>query len=117
MTPSFKGLKNDLAILTIQDEVSLSETIKVINLPNEDITCSPGTQFVVSGWGKDRYKNQNISIGETPPTRFLQALKLDCLDISECKNYGDDDPSLVFCVGDRLKRQNSICQGDSGGNG
>ena len=93
----------------------MSEAINVIQLPSEDITCQPGQQFIASGWGKDRYKNPNMSLNEIPASRYLQALKVDCLDVSQCKNYGDDDPSLVFCVGDHWGRPNAICKGDSGG--
>ena len=105
----------DFAIILLQGKVSLSEKINVIQLPSEDITCPPGIQFIASGWGKDRYKNQDIPFDKVTSTRFLQAVHMDCLELNECYDYGNDKPSAVFCVGDRLKRQNSVCAGDSGG--
>ena len=108
-------MKNDFAIILLQNEVSLSERINVIPLPIEDISCPIGKPFVASGWGMDRYRNPDTTLGKVPFTRFLQAVNQDCLDIKECVAYGDDDPSLVFCVGDREKPQNSACKGDSGG--
>ena len=65
--------------------------------------------------GRDRYKNQDIPFDKVTSTRFLQAVNMDCLDFNECYDYGNNKPSAVFCVGDRSKRKNSICAGDSGG--
>ena len=106
---------HDFAIIALQDQVSLNEKIQLIQLPSEDITCPLGKQFIASGWGKDRFRNKDIPLININSTRFLQAVYMDCLDINECPNYGNDDPSLVFCVGDSLKRQNAACYGDSGG--
>ena len=93
----------------------MSERINVIQLPSEDISCPIANPFVASGWGRDRYKNQNMPFDDVPSTRFLQAVNQECLDIKECVSYGNDDPSLVFCVGDRGRPQNTPCKGDSGG--
>jgi len=113
-TKNLQGLKYDFAIIALQDQVSLNERIQLIQLPSEDITCPLGKQFIISGWGIDRFQNKDIPITDILSTRFLQAVYMDCLDIKECPEYGNDDPSLVF-VGDSLKRQNSACYGDSGG--
>ena len=110
------SVKNDFAIIRLQDEVSLNENINVIQLPKEGASCPSGMQFVVSGWGMDRPKSPGVPLEQAPSsTRFLQAVKQECLDISECEAYGNDDPSLVFCVGDGTNPENSVCKGDSGG--
>ena len=93
----------------------MNEKIQLIQLPSEDITCPLGKQFIISGWGIDRFQNKDIPITDILGTRFLQAVYMDCLDMNECPNIGNDEISLVFCVGDSLKRQNSVCYGDSGG--
>ena len=106
---------HSLDVFDLQDQVSLNEKIQLIQLPSEDITCPLGKQFIASGWGKDRFQNKDIPFTNISFTRFLQAVYMDCLDINECPFFGNDDSSLVFCVGDSLKRQNAACSGDSGG--
>ena len=105
----------DLAIIILEDEVKLNDKIALIELPKPNAGCPPGKMpFVVSGWGKDRPKHPNLPLELVPATRFLQAVRQECLSIDECKTY-TDDPSLVFCVGDPKNPTNSPCQGDSGG--
>ena len=54
------NIKNDFAIILLQQEVSLNQKINVIQLPIEDISCPVGKSFIISGWGMDRYKNKDI---------------------------------------------------------
>ena len=91
--------------------------MNLIQLPSEGAACHSGMQLVASGWGMDRYMNQEMMLDEVPSTRFLKAIKLECLDITKCPAYGDADPSLVFCLGDPFEALNSVCYGDSGGKG
>merc|ERR1712126_327295 len=51
-------IKNTIVNEKYGDQVSLNEEIQLIQLPSEDITCTLGTQFIASGWGKDRYQNK-----------------------------------------------------------
>ena len=76
--------------------------------------------FVVSGWGKDRSKHPNVPMDLVPSTRYLQAVKQECLDLRNdfkevCKRNFKDDPDLVWCIGDSNNLQNGQCKGDSGG--
>ena len=104
-----------MAIIILEDEVKLNDKIALIELPKPNAGCPLGKMpFVVSGWGKDRPKHPNLPLELVPATRFLQAVRQECLSIDECKTY-TDDPSLVFCVGDPKNPTNSPCQGDSGG--
>ena len=106
---------NDLAILLLQKEVALNDKISLIQLPHESAGCPSGKRpFVISGWGVDQPKNPNVPFGQAPSSRFLQAVRQECLSIDECirKDY---DQALVWCVGDSTNSQNAGCKGDSGG--
>ena len=105
---------NDFAIIHLQKEVSFNQKINSIPLPKEDAKCPSGEMpFVVSGWGKDRPKHPNVPFELLSSTRFLQAVKQECLNVSKCKVFKSKD--LVWCIGDSSNLQNGICQGDSGG--
>ena len=109
------GGVNDFAIIHLQKEVSFDQNINSIPLPKEDAKCPLGKMpFVVSGWGKDRPKHPNVSLDLVPSTRFLQAVKQECFNVSKCK-IGKHDPGLIWCIGDSSNHQNGPCQGDSGG--
>ena len=70
--------------------------------------------FVASGWGKDRPKHPDIDMNLVPSTRYLQAVKQECFNVSKCFFRGQEK-DLVWCIGDSSNLQNGICQGDSGG--
>ena len=81
---------NDLAILLLQKEVALNDKISLIQLPHENAGCPSGKRpFVISGWGVDQPKNPNVPFGQAPSSRFLQAVRQECLSIDECirKDY------------------------------
>ena len=111
------SLAKDLAIILLQKEVALNDKISLIQLPQENAGCPSGKMpFVISGWGVDRPKTLNVfeTIFDSMSSRFLQAVRQDCLSIDDCieKNY---DQALVWCIGDLANPQNAGCKGDSGG--
>jgi len=114
-------ISNDFAIIHLQKEVSFDKKINSIPLPKEGAECPSGKMpFVVSGWGKDRPKHPNVPMDLVPSTRYLQAVKQECLDLRNdfkevCKRNFKDDPDLVWCIGDSNNLQNGQCKGDSGG--
>jgi len=110
-----EAISNDFAIIHLEKEVSFDKNIDSIQLPNEGAKCPSGKMpFVASGWGKDRPKHQNIPMELVPTTRYLQAVKQECFDVSKCTSF-KDEPDLAWCVGDSRNLQNGPCEGDSGG--
>ena len=104
-----------MAIIILEDEVKLNDKIALIELPKPNAGCPSGKMpFVASGWGRDRPKHPGVPLALISATRFLKAVRQECLSIDECKTYTDDS-SHVFCVGDPKSPTNSPCQGDSGG--
>ena len=94
----------------------MNDKIALIQLPHENAGCPSGKMpFVISGWGVDRPKNLDVPFLQAPASRFLQAVRQECLSINECikKDYHQ---ALVWCVGDSTNPQNAGCSGDSGGN-
>ena len=115
MMQDWFGGVNDFAIIHLQKEVSFDQKINSIPLPKEDAKCPLGKMpFVVSGWGKDRPKHQNVSMEIVPTARFLQAVKQECFNVSKCPRV-KRNPDLVWCIGDSSNLQNGQCMGDSGG--
>ena len=99
---------NDFAITHLQKEVSFDQKINSIPLPKEDAKCPSGKMpFVVSGWGIDRPKHPNVPLELAPKTRFLQAVKQECFNVSKCYMLRSKD--LVWCIGDSSNLQNGIC--------
>ena len=91
----------------LNENVTPNENVMVVNLPKENSNCS-GKEFIVSGWGIDRYRG----VGRH---RYLWAVKQQCVNLSECTRY-TGDPKAVLCVTDPEQPENSACHADSGGN-
>ena len=109
----FKG--NDIAILVLETQATLTENVQIANLPAPDASCRAlGRNLVLSGWG-------TYIIWDTPNeiryehNRFLWAVKQECLDIAQCDYYTGDRKDAL-CAGDLSEPRNSGHRGDSGGN-
>ena len=80
----------------------------VVNLPKEDEYCPIGKNLIVSGWGKDYYRDRwNVK-------RHLWGVEQQCVNVDKCTRY-TGDPNVILCVGDSEEHANSACYGDSGG--
>ena len=108
---SSKG--NDIAILVLKTPASLTENVKIANLPAPDASCQAlGKNLIVSGWG-------DIIVWDTPnevrheSNRFLWAVKQECLDITQCGYYTGDKKDAL-CAGDLSESRNGAFEGDSG---
>ena len=103
----------------LKTPASLTENIKIANLPSPDASCQTlGNNLVVSGWGKSIIW-KNDPYGVIPDyffrqNRFLWAVKQQCLDTTQCQYY-EGDQADALCVGDLSESRNSAFKGDSGG--
>ena len=102
----------------LKTPASLTENIKIANLPSPDASCQTlGNNLVVSGWGKSIiWKNDPYGVPDYffRQNRFLWAVKQQCLDATQCENY-EGDQADALCVGDLSESRNSAYRGDSGG--
>ncbi|XP_065776312.1 tryptase-2-like isoform X1 [Muntiacus reevesi] len=106
----------DIALLELDEPVSVSCHVQPVTLPPASETFPPGTQCWVTGWG-------DVDNGKRLPPPFpLKQVKVPVVENSVCdRKYhsglytGDNVPIVredMLCAGD--SRRNP-CQGDSGG--
>ncbi|KAF4015454.1 hypothetical protein G4228_007257 [Cervus hanglu yarkandensis] len=106
----------DIALLELDEPVSISCHVQPVTLPPASETFPPGTQCWVTGWG-------DVDNGRRLPPPFpLKQVKVPVVENSVCdRKYhsglytGDSVPIVredMLCAGD--SRRDS-CQGDSGG--
>ena len=94
--------------MVLKEKVIPTSTIQIASLPERDVNCPPGKSLVVSGWGRDRTRPYRS-------TRYLWAVKQECLDMTECPIYKERNRTApMLCVGDK-ENYNDACYGDSGG--
>ncbi|CAI9172573.1 unnamed protein product [Rangifer tarandus platyrhynchus] len=116
--PSYYTSENgaDIALLELDEPVSISCHVQPVTLPPASETFPPGTQCWVTGWG-------DVDNGRRLPPPFpLKQVKVPVVENSVCdRKYhsglytGDNVPIVredMLCAGD--SRRNP-CQGDSGG--
>ena len=100
----------DMAVIVLKDNLVLSRSIQLANLPKINEPCPSGRNLVLSGWGEDimrPYRSQSN----------LWAVVQECLNMSSCPRVIDMYPETNFlCIGDSENSLNSGCFGDSGGN-
>ncbi|XP_036890513.1 tryptase beta-2-like [Sturnira hondurensis] len=116
--PNYYTVQNgaDIALLELEEPVSISSHVQVVTLPLASETFPPGTSCWVTGWG-------NLGNEEPlPPPYPLQQVKVPIVENSLCDMeyhtglYTGDNVQIVhedmMCAGNRKK---DSCQGDSGG--
>ncbi|KAM5328509.1 tryptase beta-2-like [Glossophaga mutica] len=116
--PNYYTVENgaDIALLELEDPVSISSHVQLVTLPPASETFPPGTTCWVTGWGNlDNEK-------PLPPPYPLQQVKVPIVENSVCDTeyhtglYTGDNVQIVhddmMCAGNRRK---GSCQGDSGG--
>ena len=99
--------------MKLKKEATLSDNVKLAQLPPRDASCPSGKELVVAGWGQERVTRWDDR--GYLKKHNLWAVKQECLNVSRCDTYvGDKD--AILCVGDSIDNDNSACFGDSGGN-
>ncbi|XP_011314873.1 chymotrypsin B-like [Fopius arisanus] len=97
----------DLAVVTLQTEISENEFQKISPLPST--IFEPDTLATAVGWGLTDEKESGL------PSKNLQGISLKVLDTNFCKAHRDPFlPNNVICA-EGSNRKASICTGDSGG--
>ncbi|XP_037013180.2 tryptase beta-2-like isoform X1 [Artibeus jamaicensis] len=116
--PNYYTVENgaDIALLELEDPVSISSHVQLVTLPPASETFPPGTSCWVTGWGNLGNKKP------LPPPYPLQQVKVPIVENSLCDTeyhtglYTGDNVRIVrddmMCAGNRKK---DSCQGDSGG--
>ncbi|XP_054445158.1 LOW QUALITY PROTEIN: tryptase-like [Pteronotus mesoamericanus] len=116
--PNYYTVQNgaDIALLELEEPVSLSSHVQLVALPSASETFPPGTSCWVTGWG-DLNNEEPL-----PPPYPLQQVKVPIVENSICDTeyhtglYTGDNVQIVqddmICAGNRKK---DSCQGDSGG--
>ncbi|XP_046662638.1 limulus clotting factor C-like [Homalodisca vitripennis] len=104
------GWSSDIAILVLKTPAKLSRTILPACLPDKDnITISPYTMAIVSGWGK------NEKYVESPSLYYA---KIPIRDLRKClthipQTFHQFLSYTTFCAG--YINGTGVCNGDSGG--
>ena len=120
---------NDIALFTLDRNVTLNQKAQIALLPLPDAPCPDGMNLVVSGWGT--YMAWGNSLPELDygsevigrqNHKFLWAVKQKCVHKEHCKklyesrNMTQDIPDSLLCVvGPRTGGINGPFEGDSGG--
>ncbi|GAB1606624.1 venom protease-like [Argonauta hians] len=97
---------NDVAILTLRDEIKLSWCISPICLPDPQFPVTDTQQCYVTGWGKD------AEDGLTQ--RYLHKVRVPLWNATMCEKYVDRYSDGVVCAG-YVGGGKDSCGGDSGG--
>ncbi|XP_054570199.1 tryptase-like [Eptesicus fuscus] len=118
MHPNYFTYQNgaDIALLELEDPVSISCNIQLVALPPASETFPPGTPCWVTGWGD---VHNGVSL---PPPYPLKQVKVPIVENSVCDSKyhtglstGDNVQIVrndMICAGAKKK---NACQGDSGG--
>jgi secreted trypsin-like serine protease len=111
-------LENDIAVLKLNVEVTMSRWIQPACLPDAQSNSYPRKQEAVAvGWGKTRPNNKNA-----PLSRFLRFVGID-IDLTgkRCRKTGGNailrpkDLDAQICAGGKGRRRGDTCDGDQGG--
>ena len=106
----------DLAILVLMEPVTLSPKISPIKLPFYDQDCSQlGKNLIAGGWGHGIPKEGGYNYYHNRWSRYLWAVKLQCLSLDNCGFPRKSDLRSYLCVGDPNEHRNSECYRDGGG--
>lgn len=102
-------LKNDIAIMKLQEDVVLNEYIQLACLPKEhrnSYLTEVGNEVIAAGWGSTNWQKNSYDDG-------LKSVKLKIQNPNKCKPVIKDYPknwTLQLCVGD-LKGMSDTCKG------
>ncbi len=100
---------NDIALIFLEEEVTLNDRVQVACLPNSEARNElTNTQAFIAGWGKTNEYDDDAA-------EILQNAQILIKDPSECKKYEDNytlNWKNQICA---YKVGRDSCQGDSGG--
>ncbi|CAC5396804.1 Plasminogen,Anionic trypsin-1,Trypsin,Enteropeptidase,Transmembrane protease serine 9,Anionic trypsin,Plasma kallikrein,Trypsin II-P29 [Mytilus coruscus] len=102
------NMSNDIAVLFVEGEISETDEVAPIQLPNKQSSVFNGQECLISGWGA-------LKEGEEGPDK-LQEAWVDLFSNAVCYDrYNEDfNRDLMICGGKEAGGVDS-CQGDSGG--
>ncbi|XP_023360298.1 complement C1r subcomponent-like protein isoform X2 [Sarcophilus harrisii] len=104
------NFEGDIALLELENRVSLSPNILPICLPDSETLYNSGLIGYVSGFGMERGR----LVSQLKYVRLPIAKREACENWLLEKNRTEVFSSNMFCAGDRTLKQDA-CQGDSGG--
>ncbi|TMW41316.1 hypothetical protein DOY81_013604, partial [Sarcophaga bullata] len=102
--PNFSGVKNDIAVLTLESPLQWTDRInKIAIATSSSDEPGPGAEVTVAGWGE---QSSEVSTHKLHATKFVVA------DNAACSSaYSDNDESTI-CLAHDLKK--GSCTGDAG---
>jgi len=110
--PSYnpRTFENDVALLKLSQPAQFNQYVQPVCLPSSEV--QPGTQCVLTGWGKIRHPGQM--------THVLQQVNLPVVSNSECdalnwRSIHIHVRESMICGGDGGQTRRGGCHGDSGG--
>ncbi|XP_058125599.1 trypsin-3-like isoform X1 [Anopheles coustani] len=99
----------DFALLELEGELSFSDVVQPVALPEQDEPVEDGTLTIVSGWGNTQSAAESNAV--------LRAANVPTVNQQECdqayKSFGGITDSML-CAGYKHGGKDA-CQGDSGG--
>ncbi|XP_053949118.1 trypsin alpha [Anastrepha ludens] len=102
--PSYEYILNDVAVLTLQSELEVSDKLSIIELASSAAQQpAVGTNVTVAGWGEQ-------SSGATPYK--LQSTTFTVASDAVCTNGYANHDETTFCLAHSLKQ--GSCTGDAG---
>ncbi|XP_074125193.1 complement C1r subcomponent-like protein isoform X2 [Sminthopsis crassicaudata] len=104
------NFEGDIALLELENRVSLSPNILPICLPDSETLYNSGLMGYVSGFGMERGR----LVSQLKYVRLPIAKREACENWLLEKNRTEVFSSNMFCAGNRTLKQDA-CQGDSGG--
>lgn len=119
--PSYMpNLKNfDIAVLWLEDEFPLSQSISYIRLPDQNEPVPVGERATVAGWGAnvepENPEGMNFNFVD-----HLRSTQVKILPTSECnpmfraRNGGRVSDQMI-CAGSNDDEETGVCSGDEGG--
>ncbi|XP_061398819.1 transmembrane protease serine 2-like [Musca vetustissima] len=104
VNPDYSDVKNNLAILTLENALEWTERVRAITLPTaSDSLPADGTNLLVAGWGQQLNSDSAFKLNSY---RFTVATE------EVCKNAYSALDSSEFCLAHPLKE--GSCYGDAG---
>lgn len=109
---TLRHLRNDVAVLTLSEPVSMNEKVGTVCLPDRGQQVARGTRCYITGWGR--------LVGGGKPAIILQQAAMPVVDHQTCADANSAlatvDQQSMICAGyDTAGNIISGCQGDSGG--
>lgn len=110
----------DIAVLWLEDEFPLSQSISYIRLPDQDEPIPVGKLATVAGWGAN-VEPENPEGINFNFVDHLRSAQVKILSTSECNpmlratRNGSRVTDQMICAGSNDDEQTGVCSGDEGG--